>query len=139
MTTRFDPVAPLVIVRGFVTGPDRPVEVRFVVDTGAALTVVRATILEAAGIQLPPGAPGRRLYGLGGGATAPVVRVRHLLAVGRGRPDFPVAAHDFAPTRLYDGLLGLDFFRGLNLSLDFAGGVITLSGPRPRPWWRFWR
>ncbi|MBX9623011.1 MAG: retroviral-like aspartic protease family protein [Gemmataceae bacterium] len=137
MTTRFDPAARLVIILGYVTGPAGTGRVRFAVDTGASGTVVRATILEAAGIVTPPGAPRRRMHGLAAGATAPVVRVPHLLALGHGRPDFPVAACDLAPTRPYDGLLGLDFFRGLVLNLDFAGGVITLRPPRPR--WQFWR
>lgn len=137
MTTRFDPTARLVIVRGFVTGPARPVEVRFAIDTGASGTVVRATILEAAGVVTPPGSPRRRMHGFAAGATAPVVRVPHLLTLGHGRPDFPVAAFDFAPTRLYNGLLGLDFFRGLVLTLDFAGGAVTLRPPAPR--WQFWR
>ena len=77
------------------------------------------------------------MHGLAAGATARVVRVPHLLALGHGRRDFPVAAHEFAPTRLYDGLLGLDFFRGLVLTLHFAAGAITLRPPAPR--WQFWR
>ncbi|MBX9582759.1 MAG: retroviral-like aspartic protease family protein [Gemmataceae bacterium] len=137
MTTRFDPAARLIHLTGYLTGPAGTVDVRFVLDTGASGTVVRATSPAAAGIVTPPGAPRRRMHGLAAGATAPVARVRHLLAVGHGRADFPAAAFDFAPTRPYDGLLGLDFFRGLVLKLDFAGGVITLRPPRPR--WPFWR
>lgn len=139
MITRFDPAAPRIEIVGHVTGPRETVRVRFVLDTGATGTVIRTTLLAAAGIVPTPDAPRRRLHGLTGGATAPMVRVRHLLAVGHGRPDFPVAAYDFAPARTYDGLLGLDFFRGLVLTLDFAGGVISLFEPRPRAWWQFWR
>jgi hypothetical protein len=35
-----------------------------------------------------------------------------------------------------DGLLGLDFFRGFILNIDFIRGRIKLS---IRRWWQFWR
>jgi len=53
------------------------------------------------------------------------------------RTNFPVVAHDLPPAVTVDGLLGLDFFRDLVLTLDFARGRIDLRPPRP--WWRVWR
>ena len=41
------------------------------------------------------------------------------------------------PAVMIDRLLGLDFFRGLVLTLDFARGDIALRGPKR--WWHFWR
>ncbi|MBA4063220.1 MAG: hypothetical protein C0501_05810 [Isosphaera sp.] len=136
MTVSFDPAHPPIILEGWVTGPRRTVKVRLALDTGATDTLIRATVLAAAGIVPPATAPRRRMRSATGGATAPFVRVRQLLVLGRTRADFPVAAFDLPPAVMYDGLLGLDFFRGLVLTLDFARGLVRLD-PR-RPWWRFW-
>lgn len=78
-----------------------------------------------------------RLRGDTGVTRAPLIRVPALTALGRARTDVLVAAHDLPLGAESDGLLGLDFFRGFVLTLDFARGRITLA--RPRPWWRFWR
>lgn len=50
--------------------------------------------------------------------------------------EFVVAAHDLPLGVEADGLLGLDFFRGFVLTLDFVRGRITLA---PKHWWQFWR
>jgi len=57
---------------------------------------------------------------------APLLLVRRVEALGQGRTDFPVVAHTLPPSASVDGLLGLDFFRGQILNLDFRTGVVTL-------------
>ena len=137
MSVSFDPTAPHVVVVGYVTGIGETLQVRFAVDTGATGTVISATILAALGVMATPASPRRRLRGVTGTATVPVVRVRQLLALGSVQTDFPVAAHDLPLGTSYDGLIGLDFFRGRVLTFDFARGLITLRPPHG--WWRFWR
>jgi len=78
-----------------------------------------------------------RIRSATGGAAAPFVAVPHLLALGQVRANFDVLAHDLPPTVTHDGLLGLDFFRGLVLKLDFARGRAALRPPRR--WWQFWK
>ncbi len=70
-----------------------------------------------------------------GTARVPLVRVSAISALGRLRTDFPVAALDFPVGVETDGLLGLDFFRGFVLTLDFVRSRMNLSRRR---WWRFW-
>ena len=65
-----------------------------------------------------------------------MLNLQHLLVLGQARTDYAVAAHELPPVVTYDGLLGLDFFRGLVLKLDFARGLISLFRRR---WWQFWR
>jgi hypothetical protein len=137
MSASFAPNARHVVVDGFITGPQRTTTVKLVVDTGASASLIRASILTALGVPIPPTARWRRLRAATGGATAPVVSVRQLLVLGHVRTDFSVAAHDMPPAVGYDGLLGLDFFRGLVLTLDFARGQIKLRSPRA--WWQLWR
>jgi len=57
---------------------------------------------------------------------APLLLVRRVEALGQGRTDFLVVAHTLPPSASVDGLLGLDFFRGQILNLDFRTGVVTL-------------
>ena len=64
-------------------------------------------------------------------------QVSNLTALGQSKRDLVVAAQEFPITVEADGLLGLDFFRGLILNLDFSRGRISLRPPRPR--WQFWR
>jgi hypothetical protein len=40
---------------------------------------------------------------------------------------FPIIAHTLPPSATVDGLLGLDFFRGQQLNIDFRRGEITLG------------
>ncbi|HJZ58876.1 MAG TPA: hypothetical protein VKE74_28290 [Gemmataceae bacterium] len=88
-----------------------------------------------AGIAVPPAARRRRLRAVTGGTTAPGVNARQLLVLGHTRTDFPVTAHDLPPALGYHGLLGLDFFLGLVLTIDCARGRVLLSSRR----WQFWR
>lgn len=47
-------------------------------------------------------------------------------ALGQERVEFAVLGHTLPPSAGVDGLLGLDFFRGQSLTLDFRTGHVTL-------------
>jgi len=53
--------------------------------------------------------------------------VLKIVAVGHVRSGFPVLGHTLPPSTGVDGLLGLDFFRGQNLTIDFRTGQVTLA------------
>jgi hypothetical protein len=76
-----------------------------------------------------------RIRSATGIALAPVIRVSAVAALDRVRTNYLVAAHDLPLGVEADGLLGLDFFRGFILTLDFVRGRITLALKR---WWQFW-
>jgi hypothetical protein len=137
MEFAFDPGAPNIVVPVFVTGPRRTWELKLALDTGATRTIIRPHVLASLGIVPPANARRGRIRSATGGAAAPFVAVPHLLALGQVRANFDVLAHDLPPTVTHDGLLGLDFFRGLVLKLDFARGRASLKPPRR--WWQFWR
>jgi hypothetical protein len=67
----------------------------------------------------------------------PVLTVPRLVSLGQARSDFEIAAHDPPATFSADGLIGLDFFRDLVLTIDFLRGRISLN--QHRRWWQFWR
>lgn len=69
----------------------------------------------------------------------PAVTVGKQIALDQQRENFTVMSHELPATFEDEGLLGLDFFRGLVLTLDFANGTIDLARPKPvtRRWWPF--
>lgn len=67
----------------------------------------------------------------------PRYRVASVVSLGHTNTNFVIATQDLPITVEADGLLGLDFFRGLILNLDFNRGRVTLRSPNPR--WQFWR
>jgi hypothetical protein len=99
---------------------------RFALDTGATRTLIRDTVLVAAGYD--PAQATTRVQIITGSSVelVPVVRVSRIQALGQSRTDFPVLAHSPPSGLRVDGLLGLDFLRGCVLTLDFRAGQITL-------------
>ena len=53
--------------------------------------------------------------------------IMSLSTLGQARSDFQVLSHALPPATNLDGLLGLDFFRGQVLTIDFQKGEITLD------------
>jgi len=56
----------------------------------------------------------------------PRVTLSHIRALGQERVDFGVLGHTLPPSAGVDGLLGLDFLRGQNLTVDFRAGRVNL-------------
>jgi hypothetical protein len=50
-----------------------------------------------------------------------------LNALGKDRFNLLVTVHNLPHTVTVDGLLGLDFFRGQTLKIDFRTGLIDLT------------
>jgi predicted aspartyl protease len=127
MSFPFDPSQGPIFVRGEVSGPLGAANLQLLLDTGATTSLIRATILTTLGYD-PDASTDRVQVTMGGGATiAPRVVVTRLMALGQHRIGFPVLSLALPPDAGVDGLLGLDFFRGQLLTLDFRGGVITLT------------
>jgi hypothetical protein len=76
----------------------------------------------------PATSPDRIQVTTGSGVElCPRVTVQRLEALGKSVNDFPIPSHTLPPTSQVDGLLGLDFFRGFQISIDFRNGTITIT------------
>lgn len=130
MTFPFNPARGLIRVRAELTGPAGSPVVSLALDTGAVGTLIGLGPLRLAGYDPAAGTPMSVTTGSG---VAPAVRlsVASLSALGQTRMNFPVIAHDLPPGAGVDGLLGLDFFRGQVLTIDFVNGQITLAPGTP--------
>ena len=95
-------------------------------DTGATKTLLKRSSLIYIGID--PEQSTRHIQMITGSTVevVPVVTLTRLSALGQHRFGFPVVAHTMPKNAAVDGLLGLDFLRGLHLSIDFRTGQITL-------------
>ena len=136
MSTPFDPRLPVIVVPALVVGPSRVIRVELALDTGAGQTMIRPRFLVSAGYNPSRAVRQKQFRSVTGSATASIIDVQGLSCLGHMRTNLPVIAHDPPPAIIYDGLLGLDFFRGHVLTLDFIAGRIRLAG---KPWWQFWR
>jgi predicted aspartyl protease len=127
MSFEFDPHANLILVNAKLFGPARNLRLRLALDTGATTTLINQSRLMRIGYD--PAASSERVQITTGSNVEFVARItlNRLKAFGQDRTDFPVLCHNLPPTASVDKLLGLDFFRGLNLNIDFRNGLITIT------------
>ena len=127
MSFPFDAQQGLIIVRAELWGPVGSIVLRLALDTGATGTVVNIGMLVTIGYD-PALVPDRIQVTTGSGVEfVPRVTLDKMTALGQERTDFPVLGHTLPPSAGIDGLLGLDFFRGQSLILDFRTGQVTLA------------
>ena len=58
---------------------------------------------------------------------APQITLSKIRVLGQERTSFPILCHTLPPSAGVDGLLGLDFFRGQRLNIDFRIGQVKFS------------
>ncbi|MCK5327795.1 MAG: retroviral-like aspartic protease family protein [Candidatus Latescibacteria bacterium] len=99
---------------------------RLALDTGATGTLINAAMLTAIGYD-PALSPDRFQVTTGSGVEfVPRVILKRIVALEQKRVDFPVLCHTLPQSAGIDGILGLDFLRGLTLTIDFRGGQVAL-------------
>ena len=127
MSFPFDPAQGLIVVSVEIWGPSGSVVLRLALDTGATGTVINTATLVAVGYD-PALASERIQVTTGSGVEfAPRLLLDKVVALGREHREFPVLCHTLPPSAGVDGLLGLDFFRGERLTVDFRTGRLILA------------
>jgi hypothetical protein len=127
MSFPFEPQQGLIIVRAELWGPSGSAVLRLALDTGATGIVVNVGMLVAVGYD-PALVPDRTQVTTGSGIEfVPRVILDKLVALGQERTGFPVLGHTLPPSAGVDGPLGLDFFRGQSLTIDFRDGQVRLA------------
>jgi hypothetical protein len=123
----FNAKAGLILIEAEVSGPTGKARATLVLDTGATSTSPNRKVLRSIGYDPDAATSFARMATGTTVATVPRLTINRLSALGRHVIGLPVLAHDLPAAAAVDGLLGLDFFRGLLLSLDFRSGQITLA------------
>jgi hypothetical protein len=123
----FNPHQELIIVRAELEGPSGTGNLRLALDTGASTSLISAGMLVTVGYD-PALAPQRVQITTGSGIEfVPRITLQRLRALGEERTGLLVLCHTLPPSAGVDGLLGLDFFRGRILTIDFRAGQIDMS------------
>jgi predicted aspartyl protease len=127
MSTPFNSRSGLIVVSAIVEGPAGKVQYSLAVDTGAKGTVISDAVLIMAGID--PSLAQQRIQVTTASAVvfAPRMPIPRLFALGQDRIAFPIIALTVPPGASVEGLLGLDFYRGQTLNIDFRTGCIDLT------------
>ena len=127
----FQPGAGSIQVQARIIGPTGPSRFALLLDTGANGTTVAPRHLIAAGYDpahFPPPVP---VTTAGGTTYAPRILVTAFEALGAFRMNYPVLALAMPTPLGVGGVLGLDFFDGYVLALDFVNGEIDLTPGSP--------
>ena len=127
MSFSFDPHQGLIIVPAELWGPNGSAVLRLALDTGATGTLVNTGMLVALGYD-PALIPDRVQITTGSGVEfVPRILLDRIMVLGEEAVEFPVLGHTLPPSAGIDGLLGLDFFRGRSLTIDFRAGQVALA------------
>ena len=127
MSIPFNPEGNFIPVSVRLFGPATDARVRLALDTGATYTMVsRETMIEL-GYDLDTAGSVMPLITASGTEMASVINLERIAALEQERQDFPVLCHTLPSGSPIDGLLGLDFFRGQKLTVDFRAGLVTLE------------
>jgi len=127
----FQPGGGSIPVQARIIGPAGPSRFMLLLDTGSDGTTVAPNYLIAAGYDpahFPPPVP---VTTAGGVIHAPRVLVTAFEALGAFRMNYPVLVHPMPTPLGVAGVLGLDFFEGHVLTIDFANDEITLTPGSP--------
>ena len=127
MTYPFDPREGPIIVPTYVFGPSGDTVARLALDTGAMRTLIGTALLVWLGYDPAATSERVRVTTASGIEFTPTFAVDRLEGLGQRRDAFPIICHTLPPSASVDGLLGLDFFRGHRLTLDFLAGEIALE------------
>ncbi len=98
-------------------------------DTGATHTVIDLTVMLMNGYNLNDVVRTVDFETAKGSIEAYVFKVNKLKALGRIMHEVEISSYDFIGNNVIfdiDGVLGLDFFKGTSLKIDFNNFVITL-------------
>jgi hypothetical protein len=123
----FDPEKGLIVVPTRIWGKSGDAIVQLALDTGATGSMVNWDILVFLGYD-PAIVPERIQMTTGSGIEfVPRIVVQKIQALGQEHQNFPGLCHTLPPSSTVDGVLGLDFFRGKRLLLDFSSGMVTFE------------
>lgn len=126
MKMKFDPSQGLIVIPTRLHGFGTDIIVRMALDTGVTVSMINWDIAVLLGYD--PASSKERIQVTTGSSIefAPRITVKRVEALGRSLESFAILSHTLPPSASVDGLLGLDFFRGVRLIIDLKAGTVTL-------------
>lgn len=127
MSDTFEPRRVLVIVAAELHGLAGIVATNLLVDTGAVLTMLKPQLLVAAGYDLAGARSRMRIATVSRMELVPLLLIETLTALDHRRQSIAVLSHQLPLDARLGGVLGLNFFRGQTLTVDFRTGAVRLE------------
>ena len=127
MSERFNANSGLIIVPVQIHGPSGTATVRLALDTGVLTTLIDARVLSSIGYDLSAASDQVRIITASDIVTVPRLLADKIVALAQERFFLPILGHTLPPSTGVDGVLGLDFFRGQRLTINFRKGSISLA------------
>jgi aspartyl protease family protein len=100
---------------------------KFVVDTGAAYTLISNALARELSIDLGNNSKTLPFQTANGLINAPVTSLESITVGGMEIRDLPAAVHDAVPDPQVAGLLGLNFLSHFRMDIDTQKGVLHLE------------
>ena len=91
------------------------------------MTTIHPQVLQTAGYVLSQSSPRLRIATASAIESVPTTNVQAIDALSAQASAIRVLIHVLPPSAGVDGLLGLNFFRGRRLTIDFRVGSIALE------------
>lgn len=127
MSFPFNSQQGLVVLPARLWGPEGDIILRLALDTGATYSLVSRGLLKLVGYDPGSAVTRVRITTASGVEYVPQVIIEKVEALGQERRRFPVLCHNLPPSANLDGLLGLDFFRGQRLAINFRSGILDVD------------
>ena len=100
---------------------------RLALDTGATWTTLNWDLAVLLGYDPVAAASHVQVMTASRIESLPQIRIDSIKVLGQERRGFSVLCHPLPPSATVDGLLGLDFFRGQRLVIDFRAGQVMVD------------
>ena len=127
MKIKFDPAEGLIVIPTRLHGHHADTIARLALDTGATVSMINWDLAVLIGYD-PAASKERIRITTGSGVEfAPRIQLKKVEISGRTLENFPILCHTLPPTATIDGILGLDFFRGICLMIDLKEGTLTFN------------
>ena len=127
MTFPFNREGGIIVVQALILGIAADTVARLALHTGASKSLLNRGLVVNLGYDLELPDRQARVVTASGIENVPQISLRKIEALGTEQSGFPVLCHNLPRGAGVDGLLGLDFFRGQRLTIDFREGLITLD------------
>ncbi len=105
---------------------DGIMELRLLLDTGAALSVIHPEVLVATGYQLATSQPAT-FRTANGVISAPVMQISSLAVDDLAQPDLQIGLLSLDLGEGIDGLLGMNYLQHYDFSIDYQARVLYLA------------
>jgi len=127
MNLRFDPTEGVIAVPTRLWGPEGETIVELALDTGATYSTTSWNLALLLGYD-PAIVTDRVQLTTGSGVEFPPrILIEKIEALGQELREFRILCHTLPPSATVDGVLGLDFFPGQRLVVDFRAGTVSLD------------